>query len=230
MRGQAQVAGTNGSSSTEILETIGRLDHTLRKAHQHTSLGAGRHEPRGRQQAASGGCPRHEEAGQQGRRLRRQEERRGHQTTSRDAKNQGKAAAALRLPPFLSRLLSPPSSLLSPLSSLLSPLSPHTFLSSSAQLNVSRAVAESIELSFQRDECHGPVCRTWRTRRRSWGKPRSRQGLTLVHFSAQLEQCLTQENTLHTLNTPYHPVNKGYTTPTQTPTQSAQVELKSGRV
>jgi hypothetical protein len=27
------------------------------------------------------------------------------------------------------------------------------------------------------------------------------QGLTLVHFSAQLEPCLTQENTLHTLNT-----------------------------
>ena len=30
----------------------------------------------------------------------------------------------------------------------------------------------------------------------------SDQGLTLVHFSAQLEPCLTQENTLHTLNTP----------------------------
>jgi hypothetical protein len=28
------------------------------------------------------------------------------------------------------------------------------------------------------------------------------QGLTLVHFSAQLEPCLTQEDTLHTLNTP----------------------------
>ena len=28
------------------------------------------------------------------------------------------------------------------------------------------------------------------------------QGLTLVHISAQLEPCLTQENTLHTLNTP----------------------------
>jgi len=28
------------------------------------------------------------------------------------------------------------------------------------------------------------------------------QGLTLVHFSAQLEPCLTQESTLHTLNTP----------------------------
>jgi len=28
------------------------------------------------------------------------------------------------------------------------------------------------------------------------------QGLTLVHFSAQLEPCLTQENTLPTLNTP----------------------------
>jgi len=28
------------------------------------------------------------------------------------------------------------------------------------------------------------------------------QGLTLVHFSAQLEPCLSQGNTLHTLNTP----------------------------
>ena len=28
------------------------------------------------------------------------------------------------------------------------------------------------------------------------------QGLTLVHFSAQLEPCLTQENTLHTMHTP----------------------------
>jgi len=28
------------------------------------------------------------------------------------------------------------------------------------------------------------------------------QGLTLVHFSAQLEPCLTQGNTLDTLNTP----------------------------
>jgi len=29
-----------------------------------------------------------------------------------------------------------------------------------------------------------------------------KQGLTLVHFSAQLEPCLSQENTLHTLNNP----------------------------
>jgi len=29
-----------------------------------------------------------------------------------------------------------------------------------------------------------------------------RQGLTLVHFSAQLEPCLTHTNTLHTINTP----------------------------
>ena len=28
------------------------------------------------------------------------------------------------------------------------------------------------------------------------------QGLTLVHFSAQLEPCMSQENTLHTLNNP----------------------------
>ena len=30
----------------------------------------------------------------------------------------------------------------------------------------------------------------------------SSQGLTLVHFSAQLEPCLSQESTLHTLNIP----------------------------
>jgi len=32
--------------------------------------------------------------------------------------------------------------------------------------------------------------------------PDERQGLTLVHFSAQLEPCLTQESTLHTPNIP----------------------------
>ena len=66
----------------------------------------------------------------------------------------------------------------------------------------------------------------------SWGAtPAACQGLTLVHSSAQLEPCLSQEYTLHTLNTPQHPLNTGYTTPTRTPypVQSAQVELKSGR-
>jgi len=43
------------------------------------------------------------------------------------------------------------------------------------------------------------------------------QGLTLVHFSAQLEPCLSQENTLHTLNTLSHPLKTSYTTPTRTP-------------
>jgi len=33
----------------------------------------------------------------------------------------------------------------------------------------------------------------------------ARQGLTLVHFSAQLELCLTQGNTLHTLKHPLPP-------------------------
>jgi hypothetical protein len=53
------------------------------------------------------------------------------------------------------------------------------------------------------------------------------QGLTLVHFSAQLEPCLTHKNTLHALNTPSHPFETGYTTPTRTPyaTKNAQVEL-----
>jgi hypothetical protein len=38
--------------------------------------------------------------------------------------------------------------------------------------------------------------RRWAAATRPW------PGLTLVHFSAQLEPCLTQENALHTLNTP----------------------------
>jgi len=33
----------------------------------------------------------------------------------------------------------------------------------------------------------------------------SRQGITLVHSSAQIEPCLTQENTLHTLHTVHTP-------------------------
>ena len=34
------------------------------------------------------------------------------------------------------------------------------------------------------------------------------QGLALVHFSAQLEPCLTHKNNLHTSNTPYaHPLS-----------------------
>jgi hypothetical protein len=58
------------------------------------------------------------------------------------------------------------------------------------------------------------------------------QGRTLVHFSAQHELCLAQEHTLHTLNTPYHPLYTGYTTPTRTPypIKSAQVEPRSERV
>jgi len=35
------------------------------------------------------------------------------------------------------------------------------------------------------------------------------QGLTLVHFLAQLEPCLTHKNTPHTLLTPKHPFNMG---------------------
>jgi hypothetical protein len=39
-----------------------------------------------------------------------------------------------------------------------------------------------------------------------WSEERKRtyvrHGLTLVHFTAQLEPCLTHTNTLHTLNTP----------------------------
>ena len=56
------------------------------------------------------------------------------------------------------------------------------------------------------------------------------QGLTPVHYSAQLEPCLTHKNTLHTLNNPQQPLDTGYTIPTRTPypINSAQVELKSG--
>jgi len=42
----------------------------------------------------------------------------------------------------------------------------------------------------------------WTTKSYSAQSARCGRGLTLVHFSAQLEPCLTQENTLHTLNTP----------------------------
>jgi len=42
-----------------------------------------------------------------------------------------------------------------------------------------------------------------------------RQGLTLVHYSAQLEPFLTQKRTLHTPNTPCHPLNNPSTPPKQ---------------
>ena len=35
-----------------------------------------------------------------------------------------------------------------------------------------------------------------------WEAGRCNQGLTLVHFSAQLEPCLTHKTTLHAINTP----------------------------
>jgi len=58
------------------------------------------------------------------------------------------------------------------------------------------------------------------------------QGLTLVLITAQLEPCLTHKNTLHTLIIPEHLLLTGYRTPTRTPypIQSAQVEVRSGRV
>ena len=62
-------------------------------------------------------------------------------------------------------------------------------------------------------------------------KSTDEQGLILLHFSAQLEPCLTHKGTLRTtLNTRYH--HKGYTTPARTPypIKSAQVELRSERV
>ena len=50
-----------------------------------------------------------------------------------------------------------------------------------------------------------------------------RHGLTLVHFSAQLEPCLARESTQHTLNTPLTRATQSLRAP---PIQSAQVELK----
>jgi len=52
---------------------------------------------------------------------------------------------------------------------------------------------------------------------------RPNQGLTLVHFSAQLELFLTQKHTLDTPNTPYYPLNTPETTPDCSPchTESA---------
>jgi len=60
----------------------------------------------------------------------------------------------------------------------------------------------------------------------------STQGLTLVHYSAQLEPFLTQKHTLNTPTTPYHPLHSPETTPKCNPchTEGAKVELKSRRV
>ena len=59
-------------------------------------------------------------------------------------------------------------------------------------------------------------------------------GWGLHSFTSQLNlsRVLSRENTLHTLHTPYHLLNTGYTAPLRTPypMQSAQVELKRGRV
>ena len=77
---------------------------------------------------------------------------------------------------------------------------------------------------------------------RQQGGEECRQGLTPVHFSAQPEPFLKQKHTLHTLHTlhtpshpltpPKRPLNTPETTPkcTPYPTESAQVELKSGPV
>jgi len=59
-----------------------------------------------------------------------------------------------------------------------------------------------------------------------------RQGLTLVHFSAQPEPCLKQITPCTPRNIPSHPLNIPYTIPkcTPSPTQSAYVEPKSGQL
>jgi len=69
----------------------------------------------------------------------------------------------------------------------------------------------------------------WGTFQSPGAESTSKQELTLVHFSAQLEPCLTNKTTLHTLDTPKHPLNTGWTTPARSPypINSAQVELRS---
>ena len=59
-----------------------------------------------------------------------------------------------------------------------------------------------------------------------------RQGLTLVHFSAQPEPFLAQKTPWTPPHTPQHRVNIPSTIPKRTPypTESAYVELKSERV
>jgi hypothetical protein len=59
-----------------------------------------------------------------------------------------------------------------------------------------------------------------------------KQGLTPVHYSAQLEPFLTQKHTLNTPITPYPPFNIPETTPncTHCHTEDPEVEPKSGRV
>jgi hypothetical protein len=58
------------------------------------------------------------------------------------------------------------------------------------------------------------------------------QGLTFVHYSAQLKPFLTKKHTLNTPNIPYHLLNTPETTPNSNPcdTDGAFVVLKSGRV
>ena len=77
-------------------------------------------------------------------------------------------------------------------------------------------------------------CGPWRSFSARWRSARSAaalsaapQRLELVHFSAQLEPCLTHKNTLHTLNNPKHPVNTSYTTPLRTPCPIKALELSS---
>jgi len=43
------------------------------------------------------------------------------------------------------------------------------------------------------------------------------QGLTLVHYTAQLKPFLTQKHAPNTPDTPYHPLNTPETTPNCTP-------------
>ena len=78
-------------------------------------------------------------------------------------------------------------------------------------------------------------CSIWSrssTSRRAAAASSTAQGLTLVHFSVQIQPCPTRKYTLHTINTPLHPLNTGYIIPMRTPspTKCAQVELSSERV
>ena len=77
-----------------------------------------------------------------------------------------------------------------------------------------------LELKWERVEApavaHGPYDRAGDALGGERVEP-EQQGLTLVHFSAQLEPCLTQTLTPNTLLSPEHILNMGYIIPTRPP-------------
>jgi len=78
------------------------------------------------------------------------------------------------------------------------------------------------ELHGARDPAERGACSGWqRALMLRWW----RQGLTLVHYSAQLEPFLTQKHTLSTCGIPYYPLNTPETTPNCTPVTQKALKL-----